>query len=270
MRQLRSTLAVRASSHRIVAATGVVGGVAGVEAERAGQEVDAEVQPDAGGEQVLDLLVGLVLPDRGVEVDRHQVRGAQAEAPGQLADDHLGDEDLQPLPGAAELADVGAEVVGLDDAGQRAALAQGRDVAGRGDGGDHGVRLPVGRRHLAGQPAPLVRDVEVRARPARVHRRERLAQDRRRRPGRGTTCGRWGRRARARPRCCGARARPRRRPGRPPHRCRSSTSPGLNFHCLVGSSSRARSRSFCSSARDVQHALHQRRGRRRPGAARRR
>ena len=49
---------------------------------------------------------------------------------GQLADDHLGDQHLEALAGAAELADVGAEVVGLDDPGQRAALAQRRDVAG--------------------------------------------------------------------------------------------------------------------------------------------
>ena len=36
----------------------------------------------------------------------------------ELTDDDLGDKDPQPLAGAAELADVGAQVVGLDDAGQ--------------------------------------------------------------------------------------------------------------------------------------------------------
>ena len=80
--------------------------------------------PDAGVEQVLHLLVGLVAGELGVEVEDDEPRGAQAEAGGEGADDHLGDEHLGALAGAAELADVGAEVVALDDAGQAAALAQ--------------------------------------------------------------------------------------------------------------------------------------------------
>ena len=96
-----------------------LGGRAGssrVVPERTGQEVDAEVEPGARVEQVLDLLVGLVAGDLRVQVERHQLRGAQPDPAGQLADDHLGDQHPQALPGAAELADVGAEVVALDDA----------------------------------------------------------------------------------------------------------------------------------------------------------
>ena len=104
-----------------------------VDAERAGQEVDAEVGADAGVEQVLHLLVGLVAGELGVEVEHDEARGAQPEPGRQAADDDLGDEHLRALAGAAELADVGAEVVTLDDAGQAAALAQRGDVARDGD-----------------------------------------------------------------------------------------------------------------------------------------
>ena len=50
----------------------------------------------------------------------------------QLAGDELGDERLRALARAAELQDVQAVVVGLDEPGHRAALAQRRDVAGGG------------------------------------------------------------------------------------------------------------------------------------------
>ena len=87
-----------------------------VEAEGARQEVHAEVEAGAGVEQVLHLLVRLVAGDLRVQLQGDQVRGAQPDPPGQLADDHLGDQHPQSLAGAAELADVGAQVVGLDDA----------------------------------------------------------------------------------------------------------------------------------------------------------
>src|ERR1043165_8736854 len=44
---------------------------------------------------------------------------------------------LRPLPGAAELDDVGAQVGGLDDAGQGAALAQRGDITDGGELGKH-------------------------------------------------------------------------------------------------------------------------------------
>ena len=73
----------------------VVGGAdLAVDPERAGQEVDAEVGADAGVEQVLHLLVGLVARQLGVEVEHDEPRGAQPEPGGQPADDHLGDQHL--------------------------------------------------------------------------------------------------------------------------------------------------------------------------------
>ena len=126
--QVRSTLAVKASSHRIARGLLRRRRPGAVVAEGAGQEVDAEVEADARGEQVLHLLVRLVAGDPGVQVDARR-SGTRTEGAGDLADDDLGDQHLGALSGAAELQHVGAVVVGLDDAGQRPALTQWRDVA---------------------------------------------------------------------------------------------------------------------------------------------
>ena len=72
-----------------------------VEVQRTGQEVDAEVAPGAGAEQVLHLLVGLVPGDRDRDVDHGKPRRGDAEPAGQLADEHLGDQHLAALPRAA-------------------------------------------------------------------------------------------------------------------------------------------------------------------------
>ena len=121
-----------------------------VVAEGARQEVDAEVAARAGVEQVLHLLVGLVARDGGGEVDDGEARRGDVEAPGQLADEDLRDEHLQALAGARELHDVGAEVVGLDEPGQRPTLPQRGDETRRGHGLQHVAQatgpLPVGWR----------------------------------------------------------------------------------------------------------------------------
>ena len=103
-----------------------------VERQRAGQEVHPEVQPAALPDQVVDLLVGLGVAERRVDLDPDEVGHGQADRACQLAGQPLRDERARPLPGAAELDDVQPVVVRLDEAGQRAALAQGRHVA-RGD-----------------------------------------------------------------------------------------------------------------------------------------
>ena len=82
----------------------------GVPAERAGQEVDGQVQSDAGGEQILHLLIGLVLADGRIQFQGAQLGNPQPEPAGQLADHDLGHQHLQSLAGAAELDHVGAEV----------------------------------------------------------------------------------------------------------------------------------------------------------------
>ena len=85
MRQLRSTLWIRASNQSTREANVRVGRPGErVEPERAGQEVDRQVVAGAGLEQVLDLLVGLPDAELRVEVDQLELGGAEAEPPGQL------------------------------------------------------------------------------------------------------------------------------------------------------------------------------------------
>ena len=120
-----------------------------VVAEGPGKEVDPEVAARTGGQEVLDLLVGLVPGDRAREVDDRQPGGRDAEASGDLADEHLRDEHLAALAGAGELHDVGAEVVGLDEPGEGPALAQRGDVPDGGDGLEHPHRLVGDRRPVA-------------------------------------------------------------------------------------------------------------------------
>ena len=69
-----------------------------------------------------------------VELDAHEVRHVQPDGPCQLAGQPLGDEGPRSLAGAAELDDVQAVVVRLDEPGQGAALAQCRHVACRRHG----------------------------------------------------------------------------------------------------------------------------------------
>lgn len=114
-----------------------------IEAQRAGQVVHAEVQPAAGLEEFLDLLVRFGETDDGVELHGHQLRHAQPEPPAELAADDLRDQGLAPLPRPGELHDVRAEVVALDDPGERAAFTQGRDIAGRDDLSQHFSGPPI-------------------------------------------------------------------------------------------------------------------------------
>ena len=75
--------------------------------------------------------------DPRVEVSQDQLRDAQPEAARELAGDDLGDQRERALPGAAELHHVGAEIVRLDDGGQRPALAQGGHVPRHRDMFEH-------------------------------------------------------------------------------------------------------------------------------------
>jgi hypothetical protein len=111
-----------------------VGRVAGAghERQRRGQEVEADVAPAARGDQLLDLGVGLGAAELRVELDQHDLGHVEPERAPELAGDELGHERARALAGAAELQDVQAVVVGLDEPRHRPALAQRRHVAGRG------------------------------------------------------------------------------------------------------------------------------------------
>jgi hypothetical protein len=108
--------------------------------QRPGQEVDAEVDPLAGGDELLDLGVGLGAGELGLELGDHELGDRHPQGAGQLARHNLGHQRPRPLPRAAELHHVHPVVVGLDQPRQRAALAQGHHVAG----GGHGPQRAVG------------------------------------------------------------------------------------------------------------------------------
>ena len=110
-------------------------------------------------------------PSAGSSSTTHELGHRQAERARQLAGDHLGDERLRALAGAAELHDVQAVVVGLDEAGQRAALAQRRHVA---RGGDAAQRAGASRASFAEHMlSPLQAGGRRPAGPARASRRAR-------------------------------------------------------------------------------------------------
>ena len=102
--------------------------------DRAGQEVERQVQPGAVVDEGVDLGVGLGAGQIPIELGEHQLRHRQAERAGDLARDQLGDQRPDALAGAAELQHVQPVVVGFDDRRQRSAFAQRRNVAGDGDG----------------------------------------------------------------------------------------------------------------------------------------
>ena len=88
---------------------------------------------------------GSARPITGSSSTSDELGHRRSRAPRDLARDDLRDEGLRPLAGAAELEDVEPVVVGLDDRGQRAALAQRRDVARRLDRAQHRASLSSGR-----------------------------------------------------------------------------------------------------------------------------
>ena len=65
-------------------------------------------------------------------------RDEQAEGARDLAGDQFGEQGFDALGGAAELDDVEAVVLGLDDGGDGAAFAQRGDVAGSLERAEHG------------------------------------------------------------------------------------------------------------------------------------
>ena len=108
-----------------------------VEGQRAGQEVHAQVAPRARANEVVDLLVGLCVAEGRIDLDRDDVGDRQTDRPADLAGQPLRDERAGTLAGAAELDDVQALVVRLDEAGQRAALPQRGHVSGGQDRPHH-------------------------------------------------------------------------------------------------------------------------------------
>ena len=122
-----------------------------------GRKSTPEVEAGAGRDEVLDLGVGLGAAQLGVDVGAHELGHREAQRPRELPAQQLGHERRGPLPGPAELQDVEPVVVGLDEPGQRAALAQRGDVARGADRSQHGPQASRARgagRPGAGRAAP--------------------------------------------------------------------------------------------------------------------
>ena len=114
-----------------------------VERQRSGQEVEPEVEATAVPDEVLQLLVGLGVAEAGVDVDDDDLGHRQADRTGDLPGQPFGHERARALARAAELHDIQPIVIRLDEPGQRATLAQRRDVAGRRDMAHIGHRAGV-------------------------------------------------------------------------------------------------------------------------------
>ena len=63
----------------------------------AGQEIEREVEPAAGREEVLDLGIGLGLGEDGIELGEDDLGHRQAEEAADLAGDQLGDQGADTL-----------------------------------------------------------------------------------------------------------------------------------------------------------------------------
>src|SRR5690606_25643524 len=138
-----------------------VGDGDGVVGEGAVEVAEADVRAAAAAQDVLDLRVRLRPAEALVEADHGELRHGQPEALREAPDDQLGDERAGALPGPAKLHHEEAAVGGLDDGGERAALAQRERVAGGGSEGES-----VG--HRSGGGVPLVAPATPRV-PAPLH-----------------------------------------------------------------------------------------------------
>ncbi len=117
-----------------------------VAGQRAGHEGKADVEPDRPAEQIADLVVRLRPGDLLRQRREHDLGHRQAERSTDLPHHELRDQRLLAVAGAAELDDVLAPVIGLDQRRQRASLAERRDVSGDVDACAACARVYVARR----------------------------------------------------------------------------------------------------------------------------
>src|SRR5215208_968303 len=104
-----------------------------VEAKRAWQVVQRQVQAGAPFQEVLYLGVGFRAAQLGGEAGEHDLRHEEIEAAGDLTGYQLRHQCLAALSSPTELEDVGPEIVRLDDRRQGTPLTQRRYVPRRSD-----------------------------------------------------------------------------------------------------------------------------------------
>jgi hypothetical protein len=162
---VRSTFVISASNQTTAAARSGSGGAPspGTNGSADGRKSSPTLRPPLAA--ISSWISGSGAPEVRVEVDQDDLRNVEAERAAELPGDELGDERARALARAAELQDVQAVVVGLDEARHRPALAQGRDVARgrhrarsrrRGRAVAHAATIEVVRRRTrAGIVAPM-------------------------------------------------------------------------------------------------------------------
>ena len=80
--------------------------------------MQAEVQPLAGPQQILNFFVGFGTAKSLIERSEHYFGDAQTEHTRQFAGNQFGNQGLGPLPRPPKFQDVQEIVVGFDDGGQ--------------------------------------------------------------------------------------------------------------------------------------------------------
>ena len=137
---VRSGLVTSPSSQTMAAAwAGSTSGRGGrVERQGAGQEVEPEVAPGAGPDEVVDLLVGLGVAQARVDLDRDEVRARAARACRPMAPaTHSATSARGPWPAPRNLTTYSPSSSASTRPGSEPPSRSGRHVAGRGHGPEH-------------------------------------------------------------------------------------------------------------------------------------
>lgn len=104
--------------------------------ERAGEEVEAEVESAARLKEILNLLVAFGAPEVFVEVDKYLLGYTEMCGACELASYKFGYQCFGSMSAAPEFQDVLELVIGVDKRGERSSLAKREDVADGGDSAD--------------------------------------------------------------------------------------------------------------------------------------
>ena len=94
------------------------GGDGRIEGDRAGQVMQAQVEADAGLQQILDLFIRFRAAESGVQPGQDQFGDFQAEGPGDFATDKLSYQCLDSLTCTAEFEYIEESIVGFGDGRQ--------------------------------------------------------------------------------------------------------------------------------------------------------
>src|SRR6218665_1557734 len=98
--------------------------------------MQAEVQPFAFAQQLLDLFIGFGTPECFIQIGEYDLGDLQSGSTGHFTADQISDQCLPSLTGTPEFEYVQKAVIGLSYSRQRAAFAKRRYIAGNVNGSD--------------------------------------------------------------------------------------------------------------------------------------